>query len=82
VAFQSSNVHLHEYLDVPQPPLQPAIDLNIPLDETQGDPAIPYQKGVKTPQQPNRLERRLAIYWAQIDPDSIATQKGVAQLSF
>jgi hypothetical protein len=44
--------------------LQLAIDLNIPLDETDDDPAIPYEKGVKTPQQPNRLERRLAIYWA------------------
>jgi hypothetical protein len=64
VAFQSSNVHLHEYLPVPQPPLQLAIDLNMPLDETHGDLAIPYEKGVKTPQQLNRLERRLAIYWA------------------
>jgi hypothetical protein len=27
--------------------IQLAIDLNIPLDESHDDPAIPYEKGVK-----------------------------------
>jgi len=36
VAFRSSNVHLHEYPAL----LQLATDLNIPLDESHGDPVM------------------------------------------
>jgi hypothetical protein len=56
--------------------LQPATDLNIPLDESHGDPAMPRKKSVRNLFSSPRSWRKDTLSTGlKIDPDSITTQK-------